>query len=101
MQSVLPSRKWRQISEECKYDTLQIGLYPSLHLVARHVFGRTRDIWNKTRKQQRENYKNGRERPHFFSFQPPKKFVGSLPPSGTGFGAGSFSIVTDRVTKFI
>jgi len=23
------------------------------------------------------------ERPHFFGFQPPKKFVGSLPPSGT------------------
>ncbi len=23
----------------------------------------------------------GRERPHFFGFQPPKKFVGSLPPS--------------------
>jgi len=44
----------------------------------------------KFRKQQRENYKNGRERPHFFGFQPPKKFVGSLPPSGTGFGAGSF-----------
>jgi hypothetical protein len=22
----------------------------------------------------------GRERPHFFGFQPPKKFVGSLPP---------------------
>ena len=26
--------------------------------------------------------KNGRE-PHFFGFQPPKKFVGSLPPSST------------------
>jgi hypothetical protein len=24
---------------------------------------------------------NGRERPHSFGFQPPKKFVGSLPPS--------------------
>jgi hypothetical protein len=24
----------------------------------------------------------GRERPHFFGFQPPKKFVGSLPPFG-------------------
>src|SRR6266481_5973919 len=23
----------------------------------------------------------GRERPHFFGFQPPKKFLGSLPPS--------------------
>ena len=35
---------------------------------------------NETQKQRRENYKNGRERPHFFGFQPPKKFVGSLPP---------------------
>jgi hypothetical protein len=24
--------------------------------------------------------KIGRERPHFFGFQPPKKFIGSLPP---------------------
>jgi len=24
--------------------------------------------------------RNGRERPHFFGFQPPKKFLGSLPP---------------------
>jgi hypothetical protein len=32
----------------------------------------------------------GRERPHFFGFQPPKKFVGSLPPSGTVIRAGLF-----------
>ncbi len=36
----------------------------------------------------------GRERPHFFGFQPPKKFVGSLPPSGTVIRAGLFSTVT-------
>ena len=45
----------------------------------------------KSEKQQAENYKNGRERPHFSGFQPPKKFLGSLPPSGTSAGAGSFS----------
>jgi hypothetical protein len=28
-----------------------------------------------------EKHKIGRERPHFFGFQPPKKIVGSLPPS--------------------
>jgi hypothetical protein len=31
-------------------------------------------------KTQLEKNKIGRERPHFFGFQPPKKFVGSLPP---------------------
>jgi hypothetical protein len=36
------------------------------------------------KKQRPENYQNGRERPHFFGFQPPKKCVGSLPPSSTG-----------------
>jgi hypothetical protein len=28
----------------------------------------------------------GRERPHFFGFQPPKKFVGSLPPAPSSTG---------------
>jgi hypothetical protein len=32
----------------------------------------------------------GRERPHFFGLQPPKKSLGSLPPSGAGDGAGCF-----------
>ena len=31
-------------------------------------------------KRRAENYKNGRERPHFFGFNPPKKFSRSLPP---------------------
>jgi hypothetical protein len=39
----------------------------------------------KPQKQRPENYQNEREGgPHFFGFQPPKKFVGSLPPSSTG-----------------
>ena len=37
----------------------------------------------KQQKQSNSNYKNGRERPHFFGFHPPKKFVGSRPPSST------------------
>jgi hypothetical protein len=40
--------------------------------------------------QRRENYKNGRERPHFLGFQPPKKSLQSLPPCGTPNSAGSF-----------
>jgi hypothetical protein len=37
-----------------------------------------------------KKHQNGRERPHFFGFQPPKKFVGSLPPCGTVNRAGRF-----------
>ena len=37
-----------------------------------------------------EKHQIGRERPHFFGFQPPKKFVGSLPPCGTVNRAGRF-----------
>jgi hypothetical protein len=36
---------------------------------------RGKTLWTK--------YEIGRERPHFFGFQPPKKFVGSLPPVST------------------
>lgn len=32
------------------------------------------------RKHRKINHKNGRERPHFFGFNPPKKFLRSLPP---------------------
>ena len=34
--------------------------------------------------------KTGGSDPHFFGFQPPKKFVGSLPPSGTVIRAACF-----------
>ena len=33
----------------------------------------------KQQKQSNSNYKNGRERPHFFGFQPPKKVRGVAP----------------------
>src|SRR6266478_5081754 len=33
------------------------------------------------RKSPRKKGQIGRERPHFFGFQPPKKFLGSLPPT--------------------
>jgi len=32
------------------------------------------------RKHRKINHQNGRERPHFFGFNPPKKFLRSLPP---------------------
>ena len=60
------------------------------HLVAAHLPARKGDAGSKTQKQRWENYKNGRERPHFLGFQPPKKFLESLPPCGTSIGAGSF-----------
>jgi hypothetical protein len=34
-----------------------------------------------SRKSRPHNHETGRERPHFFGSGPPKKFVGSLPPS--------------------
>jgi hypothetical protein len=37
-----------------------------------------------------KNHQNGREQPHFFGLHPPKKFVGSLPPSGTVIRAECF-----------
>ena len=50
------------------------------------IFRREREMPEaKPKKQRRENHKNGRERPHFLGFQPPKKFLGSLPPCGTSF----------------
>jgi hypothetical protein len=46
------------------------------------------------RKSLRKTGQIGRERPHFFGFQPPKKIVGSLPPAGTAIRAAFFSTVT-------
>ncbi len=77
----------RKIGEEGKYDTLEIVLYQGLHLVARHSHERQGNGRRKTQKQRWKNYKNGRERPHFFGFQPPKNTVGSLPPFDTNFRA--------------
>jgi hypothetical protein len=70
--------------EESNIFTLQVVLYQGLHPVGAHSPERKCDAWNEPRKQRPENYQNGRERPHFFGFQPPKKCVGSLPPSSTG-----------------
>jgi hypothetical protein len=42
------------------------------------------------RKSPWKKHQIGRERPHFFGFQPPKKCVGSLPPCGTVKRAGRF-----------
>jgi hypothetical protein len=57
----------------------------------RKQFLRRTDIENAVKgKVTAEKHKIGRERPHFFGFQPPKKFVGSLPPCGTVIRAGRF-----------
>jgi hypothetical protein len=45
---------------------------------------------NPKRNPPRKKHKIGRERPHFFGFQPPKKFWGSLPPCGTADCAWCF-----------
>jgi hypothetical protein len=50
---------------------------------------------SKPQKRRLENYQNGRERPHFFGFQPPKKFVGSLPPSSTRRDSCTFASTGD------
>ena len=51
-------------------------------------------------KAQEEKNKNGRERPHFFGFQPPKKFVGSLPP-GTLVACSSLAARRKNQKRFV
>jgi|HubBroStandDraft_6_1064221.scaffolds.fasta_scaffold136883_2 hypothetical protein len=69
--------------EERNIFTLHLVLYQGLHPVGAHSAERRRNVEPKPKKQRPENYQNGRERPHFSGFQPPKKSVGSLPPSST------------------
>ena len=47
------------------------------------VLGQRRNTESRKEKVTVEKHQIGRERPHFFGFQPPKNLVGSLPPSGT------------------
>jgi hypothetical protein len=77
--------------EEGKDYTIQLLLLQFLHPVARAICLRS-ERWktHRERKSPWKKHKIGRERPHFFGFQPPKKFVGSLPPSGTVHRAGRF-----------
>src|SRR5271156_6236692 len=72
------------LGEECKIFTLQPRLHQGLHPLAADGPEREEHTEQEFQKQRPENYQNGRERPHFFGFQPPKKFRGSLPPSPTG-----------------
>jgi hypothetical protein len=90
MRLMFARKNQEKIGEEGKSDTLQPLLYQGLHLVAVHLPERNGDARAEIQKQRRENYKNGRERPHFLGFKPPKKFLESLPPCGTSNGAGSF-----------
>ena len=85
------ARNLRGKSEECKDYTLQVRLPQVLQPVARAIS--LRGVGCITQCKQKSPWKkhqNRRERPHFFGFQPPKKFVGSLPPCGTVNRAGCF-----------
>src|ERR1700726_3024049 len=79
------------MGEEGKDYTLHLRLHLFLHPVAPAIS--LRRVGCRTQRKQESPWKkhqNGRERPHFFGFQPPKKFVGSLPPRGRVNGAGRF-----------
>src|SRR6267143_723423 len=86
-----PSRNLSPRGAEGKDYTLHLRLHLFLHPVAQAISLR-RVGWRRQRKQESpwKKHRIGRERPHFFGFQPPKKFMGSLPPSGTIHRAGRF-----------
>ena len=72
------------MAEEGKDYALQGYLLAVLQRVAPAMpFVRSRKRKVTAPKSPRKKHQIGRERPHFFGFQPPKKFVGSLPPCGT------------------
>jgi hypothetical protein len=78
-------------SEECKDYTLQVRLLEVLQPAARAISFEAWEITKRCKgKSPWKKHQNRRERPHFFGFQPPKKFVGSLPPRGTVNRAGCF-----------
>lgn len=52
--------------------------YFTVRLCNSAISGRLQE--SRSEKRRAENYKNGRERPHFSGFNPPKKFSRSLPP---------------------
>src|SRR5271163_1980762 len=75
------SRNLREKGAEGKDYTLHLRLHLFLHPVAQAIS--LRKVGCKSQSKQESPWKkhqNGRERPHFFGFQPPKKCVGSLPP---------------------
>src|SRR5437868_4215725 len=47
----------------------------------------------------RKKFQIGRERPHFSGFQPPKKFLGSLPPWAPGPVPPIFSVGHEEFLK--
>src|SRR3984957_6785762 len=85
------SRVLRRKGAEGKDYTLHLRLHLFLHSVARAIAWASRRYQAQCKEQSPwEKHQNGRERPPFFGFQPPKKFVGSLPPCGTVNRAGRF-----------
>jgi hypothetical protein len=70
------------MAEEGKDYALQGYLLAVLQRVAPAMpFVRSRKRKVTAPKSPRKKHQIGRERPHFFGFQPPKKFVGALPPT--------------------
>jgi hypothetical protein len=85
------SRIQRIPSEEGKNYALHFLKLTLLHPETDPKSLETGEIRNRgKRKSPWKKRQIGRERPHFFGFQPPKKFVGSLPPCGTVNRAGRF-----------
>ena len=89
MPSDVLARTRRQTGEESKSDTRQI---PLDQLLATHGPATKGGTEAQLKNHERDNDQNGRERerPRFFGFQLPKRFVGSLPPVGTACGARRF-----------
>jgi hypothetical protein len=86
-----PELKGAEGKDYTLHPRLHLFLHPVAHAISSGRVGcRTQckqaSPWKK--------HQSGRERPHFFGLQPPKKFVGSLPPAGTAIRAACFSAVT-------
>src|SRR6202171_1790968 len=86
-----PSRNLSPKGAEGKDYTLHLRLHLFLHPVAPAIS--LRRVGCKRQCKQESpwtKHQNGPEHPPFCGFQPPKKFVGSLPPCGTVNRAGRF-----------
>jgi hypothetical protein len=68
--------------DECKNDALQLLLHHFLHPMAERSRSSTeKQKYSREERRSGQNTKSGGSDPTLCGFQPPKKFVGSLPPS--------------------
>src|SRR5208282_3065343 len=87
----------------CTFSSASIVTMPvSKSLTAKHLQPRSQ------RNRQWKKHEIGRERPHFFGFQPPKNFVGSPPPAPSSSGPCFFhrqqksrNSARQRVRRFV